>query len=129
MKTKNKKLISLMLAGTMVAGVGAMAAGCKADVPEDGSGVSSCITETPMGKNLIVVLYFKKATVHKADVTILHDPRTGGYRDYYAGHKFYTKCKLGGEKGVTTSMYDIMYEVPSKELVDEICEECFGQNK
>lgn len=127
MKT-NKKLISLMLAGAMVAGVSAMATGCdeRASV---GSGNTE-FTEEALGENLIVALYNKKITLHKAKVTTLHSHC--GYGGYTVSHLIYTDCDIAGNnEGLPTEMYTIYPNgVPDdEELYDNLCEECFGHNK
>lgn len=130
MKT-NKKLISLMLAGAMVAGVGAMATGCKGTEKietSNGATYEGGFFEQLEGKNLIVALYEKKITLHRAEVYLRY--REGNPNAGWVDKKVVTDCMSEEEKktGILVDPYRIIVypSVPDETAYDVLCEECFG---
>ena len=125
-----KRLISLMLAGAMLTGVGAVA-GCGEDQPEIEDGVtSSHIYEELYGKNLIVAVYEKLVVLHKADV---YNRYSGSYsgqigsKVFWIGDRLDFKC--GKEDDHTTMYHDYGTTMPDETAYDVLCEECFNTSK
>lgn len=118
MKTKNKSLISLMLAATMVAGVATMASGCSSNNIENG--IQDDLSTRLTAKNLVVALYEKNVTIHKGDL----------YTQYYYGGsgRYSTTSKLVfncGKEVMTEQFILYPHGIPEESEYDKICDYCF----
>ena len=118
-----------MLAGAMIAGVGAMATGCKGEEIESLNGATYYnYIEDLEGKNLIAALYEKKVTLHRADVYDRY--RIGNTNAGLVDKKVVANCLSEEEKEhgiiLDTNRVIIYPSMPDKTIYDELCEECFG---
>ena len=116
---KKKRLISLMLAGMMAVGVGAMA-GCEESESTEAQKVESIIRK---GDYAYIVLRINETDVlHKGDVDYLRSS-TGSGSVYMGFNSYKFDC---GKTYTTNSQCFISTSMPSKEVYDEICEDCLG---
>ena len=116
---KKKRLISLMLAGVMLAGTMSLA-GCATS---DEVSKTNRYVEELIEKNMIVALYEKNITLHRAD--IYNCEETGYNHSSHITNKLDFKCD---KSDVKTPMY-INYgdNMPERDCYDEICQECFPE--
>ena len=122
---KKKSLISLMLAGAMLTGVGLMAAGCGG-YENVGQGVVDGDAGSRLyAKNMIVALYEKKIVLHKADIYNLYHFSVGSQSSsaYAINDKLVLRCQ---DEPIETKLY-VNYggSLPDEEFYDELCPECF----
>ena len=113
---KKRRLISVMLAGMMTAGVGTMA-GCSDYEYDDGMG------SRRFTNKYIVIESKDEKTVHKGDYELVFlDPEGHGY----AGtglFEFEFDC---GDKYLTNAHCYIYDSTPPKGDYDIVCEDCFS---
>jgi len=114
---KKRRLISVMLAGMMTAGVGTMT-GCSSEYDYEDNMGSRKFTDA-----YIVLESKDKKTVHKGDYELVFlDPEGHGY----AGTGF-VKLDLDCGKNYFTNADCYIYEnTPSKDSYEVVCEDCFS---
>lgn len=117
-----KRLISLMLAGAMLTGVGAVA-GCQSTENGQVSGDFGHIRQSNVEDAIIVVRLNDKDIAHKGDAKMVV---SNSFNYASAGDYEYTfDCGLKTISSAKHSFYEALPDAELK-LYDELCEECFN---
>lgn len=115
---KKKRLISLMLAGAMVIGTATMA-GCEEGAPTEAERVESIVRS---GDDAYIVLRVNDSDIlHKGKVEYLRSS-VGNAAVYMGFNSYKFDC---GKTYTTNSQSFVSTTIPTEEVYDEICEECF----
>ena len=117
---KNRRLISLMLAGMITLGVGAMT-GCEEYEQTEEAKTYDLLTGVDEG--FIVLRVNDKDILHKGKVEYLSSG-VGKYSVYMGFNSYEFDC---GKTYTSNSQSFISTTMPTEEVYDEICEDCFGK--
>ena len=115
---KKKRLISVMLAGLMTAGVATMT-GC--DEEEKMGGAEELCYIDSMNNVYLILEQKDETTLHKGDISFLaHDENYGSASTGLT--RFNLDC---GEEMLSNLTYYVSETKPQKNKYDNICEDCF----
>ena len=119
---KKKRLISVMLAGVVTAGMLSVAAGCTNKTENIGN--KELYLFDPIEDVNIVLEEKNEKILHKGDVSISYYTYgySGGTCNGVVKHQF--DC---GRTLLTNATYYLYDDIPNESEYDDICEECFNQ--